>query len=93
MNDAQLGQIETELLEIYMPGISKAHRKALRKLCKEKGIKIFSPELQTCFRGLLESIIRHRETNYDEAVRIVGKERARFYTHYAVENTLNQIGM
>lgn len=88
MNDAQLGQLETELLKIYMPGISKAHRKALRKLCKDKGIKIYSPELRQHFTNLLASIIRHRETPYEEIVGTVGRERARFYVQHQVSGGL-----
>ena len=88
MNDAQLGQLETELLKIYMPGLSKGHRKALRKLCKEKGFKIYSPELKQHLTNLLASIIRHRETQYEEIVEVVGKERARFYVQHTVSSGL-----
>ncbi len=88
MDDAQLGQLETELLKIYMPGISKAHRKALRKLCKEKGFKIYSPEMKQHLTNLLASIIRHRETQYEEIVAAVGKERARFYVQHTVSSGL-----
>ena len=86
MNEAELGQLEAELLKIYMPGISKAHRRAQRKLCKEKGFKISSPELRQHLTNLLASIIRHRETPYEEMVAAVGKERARFFVQHQVSS-------
>lgn len=89
MNDALLGQIESDILKIYMPQISKAHRKQLRKLCKEKGIPIYSQGLQQIFTNMLASIIRHRETPYEEMVAAVGKERARFYVQPTISRGLN----
>ena len=88
MDDGQLGQLETELLKIYMPEISKTHRKALRKLCKEKGFKIYSPELKKHLTNLMASIIRHRETPYEEMVAYVGKKRARFYVQHQINSGL-----
>lgn len=88
MDDAQLGQLETDLLNIYVPGMSKQHRKALRKLCKEKKIKLFDPKLRDTLCCLLASIIRHRETDYESMCAAVGKKRARFYVQPIVGKAL-----
>lgn len=88
VDDAQLGQIETSLIDIYMPGVTKQNRKALRKLCKEKGIKIFSTDLQGALTNLLASIIRHRDTNYDSMCAAIGKKRARFYVQPIISQSL-----
>lgn len=91
MNDQQLGQIETTLLDIYLPGISKPHRKALRKLCRKKGIPILDPKLQATFKSLLASIIRHRETDYEAMCAAVGKDRARFYVQPIIKQGIEKV--
>lgn len=90
LDDGHLGHIETQILSIYLPKLEKTHRKAIRKLCKEKGIKLFDKELQLTLTNLLASVIRHRETDYDSLCREVGKERARFYTQPIIEKGLKR---
>jgi hypothetical protein len=80
MTEETLRQLETAVLQIYLPGISRNQRKAIRHLCREKGVDIFSHELQTTLTNLFASVIRHRETDYESMCAAVGKERARFYT-------------
>jgi len=88
MNDAQLGSVESEIINVYLPGLAKGHRKALRKLCKEKGITLYDPRLANTLTCLLASIIRHRETDYETMCKAVGKERARFYIQPIIDQAL-----
>lgn len=90
MDDGHLGHIESSILQIYLPGIDKQHRKALRRICKEKGIAIYNPDLQNTLKNLLGSIIRHRETCYEEMVHLVGKDRARFYVQPIIDNQMGR---
>lgn len=79
MTKDELGHFEAEIIKMYLPKTDRKIRKQIRKYCNENNIPIFSENLKKRLEGIEKAIVRHRYTDYDAMVRMVGRDRARFY--------------
>jgi len=82
--EAAMGEMKASIIRYLFPNLSKGQMKRLRVLTDEKGITWLDCKLGENLKGVLASIIRHEETHYDDVIRMVGKERARFYVNGTV---------
>lgn len=53
-----------------------------------KGVDWYRSDISTVLHDMMGSIIRHRSTHYDECVKHVGKDKARFYVQGAISLAL-----
>lgn len=79
MIKSDIPQMEHTIVQMYMPHLDKSMRRQIVKYCRTKNIAIYSEHLKRTLQGVEASIIRHRYTDYDSIIKLVGKERARFY--------------
>ena len=91
MDSIEIEQIKTLILRYLFRNIDKKNMKYLRQLADEKNVQWLSPALEDDLNSLMSSIIRHRDTDYNNIVTRVGKDQARFYVTGLVNDRMEQL--
>jgi hypothetical protein len=78
---SEFGELQSLIIRYFLPNIDKTCMKRLKKLIKEKGVETIHPDFESNICALFCSIARHTATDYENIVKQVGKEKARFIVH------------